>query len=53
MSKLISVAAALVAVAAFASTATAGKATAHAASAGKKRVTAGFYRGRTISYFDF
>src|SRR6266487_729678 len=53
MSKLISVAAALVAVAAFASTATAGKATAHAASAGKKPVTAGFYRGRTIGYYDF
>ena len=53
MNKLMSVAATVVAVAAFASTATAGKATAHAASAGKKPVTAGFYRGRTIDYYDF
>ena len=53
MSRLITLTLTVIAVAAFASTATAGQATAHAASAGKKPVTTGFYRGHTVGYYDF
>jgi hypothetical protein len=52
MKKLIGLAACAISVAALAGTATASPRTTEA-SAAKKPVTSGFYRGRTISYYDF
>ena len=52
MRKMIVLAISAIAVSALAGTAMAAHASAHAAGA-KKPVTSGFYRGRTIGYFDF
>jgi hypothetical protein len=52
MKKLVGLAVAVISVATLAGTATASPST-HQATAGKKPVTSGFYRGRTIGYFDF
>jgi hypothetical protein len=52
MTKLVGSAVAVISVAAFASTATASRTTQHATVA-KKPITSGFYRGRTIGYYDF
>jgi hypothetical protein len=52
MTKLVGLAVAVISVAAFASTATASRTTQHATVA-KKAITTGFYRGRTIGYYDF
>jgi hypothetical protein len=52
MKRLIGLAVSVISIAAVAGTATA-SGTTHQASAAKKPITAGFYRGRTIGYFDF
>src|SRR6478609_1313581 len=52
MTTLVGWAVAVISVAAFASTATASRTTQHATMA-EKPITSGFYRGRTIGYFDF
>src|SRR6266566_8031441 len=52
MTKLVGLAVAVISVAAFAGTATATRTTQHATVA-KKPITSGFYRGRTIGYYDF
>ncbi len=52
MTKLVGLAVAVISVAVFASTATASRTTQHATVA-KKAITSGFYRGRTIGYYDF
>ena len=52
MTKILGLAVAVISVAAFAGTATASQNAQHAKVA-KKPITSGFYRGRTISYYDF
>src|SRR5438874_11386973 len=51
MTKLVGLAVAVISVAVFAGTATASRTTQHATVA-KKPITSGFYRGRTIGYYD-
>ena len=52
MTKILGLAVAVISVAAFVGTATASQNAQHAKVA-KKPITSGFYRGRTISYYDF
>jgi hypothetical protein len=53
MTKLVGLAVAVISIAAFAGTASASRDAARHPTAGKKAVTSGFYRGRTIGYYDF